>query len=127
MADDHPVNRRVVELILESLDVDITTAEDGLQALAAYGAKTFDLILMDMQMPEMDGLAATTAIRALERREGRPHTPIVMLTANALPEHVEAAQAAGADRHLAKPFSAPDLIGLVTDLVTTSAGNRAAA
>ena len=127
VADDHPVNRRVVELILESLDVSITTAEDGLQALAAYGTKTFDLILMDMQMPEMDGLAATTAIRALERREGRPRTPIVMLTANALPEHVEAAQAAGADRHLAKPFSAPDLIGLVTDLVTTSAADRAAA
>lgn len=127
VADDHPVNRRVVELILESLDVSITTAEDGLQALAAYGTKTFDLILMDMQMPEMDGLAATTAIRALERREGRPRTPIVMLTANALPEHVEAAQTAGADRHLAKPFSAPDLIGLVTDLVTTSAADRAAA
>ena len=127
VADDHPVNRRVVELILESLDVSITTAEDGLQALAAFGTKTFDLILMDMQMPEMDGLAATTAIRALERREGRPRTPIVMLTANALPEHVEAAQTAGADRHLAKPFSAPDLIGLVTDLVTTSAADRAAA
>lgn len=127
VADDHPVNRRVVELILESLDVDITTAEDGLQALAAFGTKPFDLILMDMQMPEMDGLAATTAIRALERREGRARTPIVMLTANALPEHVEAAQAAGADRHLAKPFSAPDLIGLVTDLVTSSAADRAAA
>jgi signal transduction histidine kinase/ActR/RegA family two-component response regulator len=127
VADDHPVNRRVVELILESLDVDITTAEDGLQALAAYGTKTFDLILMDMQMPEMDGLAATAAIRGMERREGRARTPIVMLTANALPEHVEAAQAAGADRHLAKPFSAPDLIGLVTDLVTTSATEQAAA
>jgi signal transduction histidine kinase/CheY-like chemotaxis protein len=127
VADDHPVNRRVVELILESLDVDITTAEDGLQALAAFGTKTFDLVLMDMQMPEMDGLAATTAIRALERREGRARTPIVMLTANALPEHVEAAEAAGADRHLAKPFSAPDLIGLVTDLVTSSAADRAAA
>jgi CheY-like chemotaxis protein len=50
-----------------------------------------------------------------------------MLTANALPEHLEAAKAAGTDRHLAKPFSAPDLIGLVTDLVTSSAADRAAA
>ena len=82
---------------------------------------------MDMQVPEMGGLAATAAIRALERREGRARTPIVMLTANALPEHLEAAKAAGTDRHLAKPFSAPDLIGLVTDLVTSSAADRAAA
>ena len=131
VADDHPVNRRVVELILDSLDVRLTTAEDGLQALAAFTAGQFDLVLMDMQMPEMDGLAATAAIRAQERREGRDRTPVVMLTANALPEHVEAARAAGADHHLSKPFTATDLIALVTDLTalpgTQPAPARAAA
>jgi signal transduction histidine kinase/NO-binding membrane sensor protein with MHYT domain/ActR/RegA family two-component response regulator len=121
VADDHPVNRRVVELILDGLDVDITSAEDGLQALASFAARRFDLVLMDMQMPLMDGLAATAAIRTLEAREGRPRTPVVMLTANALPEHVQAAAAAGADRHLAKPFSAPELIGMVAELVTREA------
>jgi CheY-like chemotaxis protein len=64
----------------------------------------------------MDGLTATREIRALEAREGRPRTPVVMLTANALAEHVAAAQAAGADRHLAKPFDAAELIETVQQL-----------
>jgi CheY-like chemotaxis protein len=69
-----------------------------------------------MQMPVMDGLTATREIRALEAREGRPRTPVVMLTANALAEHVAAAQAAGADLHLAKPFDAAELIETVLHL-----------
>ncbi|HAJ02837.1 MAG TPA: hypothetical protein DCL55_06305, partial [Brevundimonas sp.] len=67
-------------------------------------------------MPVMDGLTATREIRALEAREGRPRTPVVMLTANALAEHVAAARAAGADLHLAKPFDAAELIETVLQL-----------
>lgn len=118
-ADDHPVNRRVVELMLESAGVDLVSVADGIEAVAAYRKGGFDLVLMDMQMPGMDGLTATREIRLHEAALGAPRTPVVMLTANALAEHVEAARAAGADRHLAKPFSAEDLLSLLTDLPRT--------
>ncbi|MBU1324984.1 MAG: response regulator [Alphaproteobacteria bacterium] len=114
LADDHPTNRKVVELILGAAAVQLTSVEDGAEAVAAYCAGTFDLVLMDMQMPVMDGLTATRAIREFECENDRPLTPIVMLTANALPEHVAAARAAGADKHLAKPFEAAELLALVT-------------
>ena len=90
--------------------------ENGQQALDACRDDHFDIVLMDMQMPVMDGLTATREIRALEAREGRPRTPVVMLTANALAEHVAAARAAGADLHLAKPFDAAELIETVLQL-----------
>jgi signal transduction histidine kinase/ActR/RegA family two-component response regulator len=116
LADDHPTNRRVVELILAQAAVDMTSVEDGAQALAAYRDGGYDLVLMDMQMPVMDGLTATREIRLHETALGLNRTPIVMLTANALAEHVAAGQAAGADRHLAKPFNAAELLELVCDL-----------
>ncbi len=116
LADDHPTNRRVVELILALAPVDLTSVEDGAQALAACRAAAYDLVLMDMQMPVMDGLTATREIRLHETAMGFDRTPIVMLTANALPDHVAAGRAAGADRHLAKPFNAADLLGLVDEL-----------
>ena len=118
LADDHPTNRKVVELILGQAPVDLTSVEDGAQALAAYRAGTYDLILMDMQMPVMDGLTATREIRLHELAMGIGRTPIVMLTANALPDHIAAGQAAGADRHLSKPFNATELIALVGDLAS---------
>ncbi len=113
LADDHPTNRKVVELILASASVELTSVENGQQAVQAYREGTYDLVLMDMQMPVMDGLSATRAIRDFECEAERPITPIVMLTANALPEHVAAARIAGADRHLAKPFQAADLLALI--------------
>jgi signal transduction histidine kinase/CheY-like chemotaxis protein len=116
LADDHPTNRRVVELILAQAAVDMTSVEDGAQAVAAYREGAYDLVLMDMQMPVMDGLTATREIRLHEAAMGLDRTPIVMLTANALAEHVAAGQAAGADRHLAKPFNAAELLELVYDL-----------
>ncbi|HAV49872.1 MAG TPA: hypothetical protein DCX75_06760 [Brevundimonas sp.] len=116
VADDHPTNRKVVELILSQIDARMVLVENGQQALDACSDDQFDIILMDMQMPVMDGLTATREIRALEAREGRPRTPVVMLTANALAEHVAAARAAGADLHLAKPFDAAELIETVLQL-----------
>ena len=113
LAEDHPTNRRVVQLILETLDVDLTCVEDGAQAVAASASADFDLILMDMQMPVMDGLTATRAIRERERRAGARRTPIYSLTANAMPEHAEASRAAGADGHLTKPIAADKLIAAV--------------
>lgn len=113
LADDHPTNRKVVELVLAQAPVELTSVENGAEAVAAYRAGGFDLVLMDMQMPVMDGLTATREIRACEQSQGLERTPVVMLTANAMPEHIAAGIAAGADRHLAKPFNAADLLELV--------------
>ncbi len=113
VADDHPTNRRVIELILAQTPTQIVIAENGAQALESFRADTFDLVLMDMQMPIMDGLTATQEIRLHEATMGLDRTPIVMLTANAMPEHVAAGRAAGADHHLAKPFNAAELLGIV--------------
>ena len=108
-ADDHPTNRRVVELILDGAVFDLVSVENGAQAVEAYRAQTFDLVLMDMQMPVMDGLEATRAIRERERETGA-HIPIVMLSANAMAQHRQDAADAGADHHLAKPITAAALI-----------------
>ena len=113
LAEDHPINRRVVELILGGLDVDLTCVENGQEAVDAFKVQRFDLILMDMQMPVMDGLTAIREIRALERAAGATATPIYSLTANAMPEHTEASRAAGADAHLTKPITAEALIEAV--------------
>ena len=115
VADDHPTNRRVIELILAQAPVEIVIAENGAEAVEACRRQDFDLILMDMQMPVMDGLTATREIRLHETAMGAPRTPIVMLTANAMPEHIAAGRNAGADRHLAKPFNAAELLAMVAD------------
>ena len=109
VVDDNHTNRRVAELILQTIGVEVASAEDGAQAVDAFLTNEFDAILMDMMMPVMDGATATRAIRDIESVQVRPHTPIIMLTANSLPQHVEASLAAGADVHLAKPITASAL------------------
>jgi len=126
-ADDHPTNRKVIELILTQMNVDLVLVEDGAMAVEACTTGSFDAVLMDMQMPVMDGLAATRAIRQFETATDRARTPVIMLTANALPEHVEAAQAAGADRHLAKPIEAQRLISTLLELRDARPARRDAA
>jgi CheY-like chemotaxis protein len=126
LADDHPTNRKVVALILEHAGVELTIAEDGAQALEAFTAGAFDVVLMDMQMPVMDGLSATRAIRDLEAARGANPTPVIMLTANALPEHEAAARAAGADRHLTKPIGAQTLLSALAEVFEAEADRKAA-
>lgn len=109
VADDSETNRRVAELILSAAGVSATVVEDGVMAVEAWRHARFDVILMDMMMPRMDGLAATRTIRGLEAVEGRARTPIIMLTANTSREHVEGALLAGADLHLPKPITATAL------------------
>ena len=113
LAEDHPINRRVIELMLDPSAVTLDMVADGAQAVAASAAKAYDLILMDMQMPVMDGLTAIRAIRAREAAEGRAPVPIVTLTANALPEHRRASEQAGADGFLTKPIDATALLEAV--------------
>ena len=127
LADDHPTNRKVCELILAQIGVDLTSVEDGAQALEAFKTDHFDVVLMDMQMPVMDGLAATRAIRERERTMGLPHTPVFMLTANALAEHIEASRLAGADLHITKPITSAALLTALAQLTVEPEADAAAA
>ncbi len=109
LADDHEGNRRVVELIIGQLGAEATCVENGAEAVDAFRRAAFDVILMDLQMPVMDGLTAIRQIRALEPPQGK-RTPIVVLSANAQPAHLAASAAAGADSHIGKPILAQTLI-----------------
>ena len=118
LAEDHPINQRVVQLILGD-SVELTVVENGEQAAAVFAAERFDLVLMDMQMPAMDGLSATRALREIEAADpARPRAPVIMLSANAMAEHQEQAAQAGADLHLAKPVTAEALTGAVRKALT---------
>ena len=124
LAEDHPVNQKVVQYILEPLGAKLTVASDGAQALALLADACFDLVLMDMQMPVMDGLAATRALRAQETARGETApVPVIMLSANALAEHRLKAVKAGADRHLAKPITASTLIGAIHETLAARRGS----
>jgi PAS domain S-box-containing protein len=120
LAEDHPVNQRVVQLILGAHDMQIVTVDNGLQALEAFQSQDFDLVLMDMQMPEMDGLTATRAIRRVEASRRR-RTPVIMLSANAMDDHRRQALAAGADLHVSKPVTAAALLGGIQALMAAPA------
>jgi len=117
LAEDHPTNQKVVQLILNSVGVEPVIVENGALALERLKSEPFDVILMDMQMPELDGLSAVQQWREIEVLEGRTRTPVIMLTANALDEHVAASREAGADDHLAKPIRAAALIAAIEALV----------
>ena len=126
LAEDHPVNRRVVELILEPVGIEVCSVENGELAVAEAAAGSFDLVLMDMQMPVMDGLEAVRRIRGREGEAGLPPVPICMLTANALPHFQAEALEAGADGFLTKPISAMVLIQKVAQLASKVDVNRTA-
>ncbi|QUD90416.1 hybrid sensor histidine kinase/response regulator [Phenylobacterium montanum] len=119
LAEDHPINQRVALMILEPMGARVTVACDGRQALDAYAPDRFDLVLMDMQMPVMDGLAAVREIRRVERDQDRGRIPIAMLTANAMEQHTVMAREAGADHLIAKPVT-PD--GLLAGILLTLNG-----
>jgi signal transduction histidine kinase len=109
LAEDTPENRTIVLAHLGPTGCAVEVAADGREALAQFRAGSFDLVLMDMHMPRLDGCEATRRIRAFEREAGRRRTPIVALTADALPEQETACLTAGCDAHLAKPFTRGDL------------------
>jgi len=112
VAEDNPVNRLLVLRILERDGHRIVLASNGQEALEEWNRQPFDLILMDLQMPEMDGFAATREIRRAERQSGA-RTPIVALTAHAMTGDRERCLAAGMDDFLSKPFRAADLAEMV--------------
>jgi CheY-like chemotaxis protein len=121
VVEDQPLNQRVVELILGPLGVELTMTENGRQAVDAVEARRFDLMLIDLQIPVLDGLEVTRMIRAREVELGRPRTPIVALTANSMPQHVTQAREAGMDGLLPKPVRPQVLIDLLAEV---TAGGR---
>jgi len=103
LAEDNLVNQRVAQAVLKKLGLRAELAVNGVEACAAAAARTFDLIFMDCQMPEMDGFEATARIRALEAGTGR-HLPIIAMTAHAMVEDRDRCLAAGMDDYLTKPI-----------------------
>ena len=109
VVDDNQVNRIVATELLKSLGLTVIEAEDGLQAIRVLEQHQLDFVLMDCEMPVMDGFDATRSIRNREVRLGLPHMPILAVTANAFDEDVARALSAGMDGHLAKPFTRSQL------------------
>ena len=121
LVEDNPTNQRVAQLFLERAGCDVVLASDGSQALAMLKDRPVDLVLMDLQMPVMDGLEATRRIRAAEA--GGQRLPIVALTASAMKEQIDICKAAGMDDVLAKPIDRAKLEALLDRLVP-AAGTR---
>jgi signal transduction histidine kinase/FixJ family two-component response regulator len=116
VAEDNPNNRKIIGMVLELIGADVTYAEDGQEACQAFAREPFDLILMDMQMPVLDGLSATRNIRALELRRGAAPIPIIVLSANAMTHQVAESLKAGADAHMPKPIDAAALLAKISEL-----------
>jgi CheY-like chemotaxis protein len=107
--EDNPVNQKVALVNLKKLGFDVQVAGNGREALIALAGNRFDLILMDCQMPEMDGFEATRAIRQREEQSAARRVPIVALTANALEGDREQCISVGMDDYLTKPFKQEQL------------------
>jgi CheY-like chemotaxis protein len=125
LADDNRTNQRLVELLLENDHHQVTSVSNGRDAVAKAAAEPFDLILMDVQMPGMDGFEATAAIRERERQTGA-HTPIVAMTAHAMTGDREKCLAAGMDEYLCKPIRPADFLATIDKLIPSHHRGQAA-
>jgi len=112
VAEDNAINQRLLATLLRKAGHVVAIAADGAQAVAAFGREPFDVILMDVQMPVMDGLAATAAIRDLERTTGS-HTPIVAVTAHAMKGDIERFLESGMDAYVSKPIRPEELARVI--------------
>ena len=120
LAEDNAVNQRLAASLLERRGHKVTIAANGREAVAAVAAQAFDVVLMDVQMPEMGGFEATTAIRALEADRHAPRMPIIAMTAHAMKGDRERCLAAGMDEYLTKPLDPRQLCALVEQMANGS-------
>jgi signal transduction histidine kinase/CheY-like chemotaxis protein len=120
-AEDNPTNQQVLAAVLGSLGIEVHIVPDGKEAVEAWRTGAYDLILMDIQMPVMDGITAASMIRDAERATGRRRTPIVALTANALTHQVEEYLAVGMDAHVAKPIEIAKLYDAISSVLNAAA------
>jgi CheY-like chemotaxis protein len=123
LAEDNPINQVVAVRMLEKRGHRVTVASNGKEAVAALARETFDLVLMDVQMPEMDGLEATATIRRAEEATGK-HMAIFAMTAHAMKGDAERCRAAGMDGYLPKPIRPADLYALIDGCPPTPDGKR---
>ena len=120
LAEDNPVNQRLAAKLLQKRGHSVVVAANGAEAVAAFERQAFDLVLMDVQMPEMNGFEATAEIRSRERLTGA-HIPIVALTAHAMNGDRERCLEAGMDGYLAKPVNPADLYAAIEGAVVANA------
>ncbi|HVB82860.1 MAG TPA: response regulator, partial [Candidatus Binataceae bacterium] len=117
LADDSRDNQQLVLAFLRKMPYQIDLADDGGKAIEKFSQGRYDLVLMDIQMPGIDGYAATRTIRQWEDQHGGEHCPIIALTASAFEDAILEARAAGCDAHLAKPVSKAALLRAIRDAV----------
>lgn len=119
-AEDNEVNRSVLRLLLEDSVTRLDFAVNGEDAVRAYKEKSYDIILMDTQMPVLDGIAATRLIRETEQSDNRRRTPIITLSANVMDNQIAEANAAGADAYVSKPIDPDELIAAMAQVLVES-------
>jgi len=125
LAEDHVVNKKLAVRLLEKHGHSVKVASNGREAISALEGETFDLVLMDVQMPEMDGISATLAIRERERGTGN-HLPIIAVTAHAMKGDQERCIQAGMDGYITKPIKVAELIATIEQVMSLCSGSTPA-
>ena len=126
MAEDNATNQLVLKTLLGQVGVEPVIVEDGVQAVSAWEAGDWDVILMDVQMPAMDGPTATQHIRRREAETGRPAIPIIALTANAMKHQVEGYFAVGMTAFVSKPIVVAELFAAIEDAMSEAPASAVA-
>jgi CheY-like chemotaxis protein len=121
VAEDNPNNQLVLSALLEPFGVALTMTNDGRAAVEAFAAGAFDVVLMDAQMPRLNGVEAALEIRRLEAEQGRIRTPIIALTANVMNHQVQEYLAAGMDDFIAKPIQLAELVAALSSVPAPTA------
>ena len=127
LAEDNPVNQTLAKRLLERFGLRVRIANDGIEAIERFIQERPDLVLMDCQMPLLDGFGATERIRALEAERGLSPTPVIAVTANAMPGDRERCLAHGMDDYLAKPYSPAQLREIIERWLAVGRDVRASA
>ena len=121
LVEDNETNRRLVAGMLLGIDAELTAAENGLEGVEAFTREPFDVVLMDLQMPVMDGYTATRKIREHEAARRLRPTPVVVVSAHTRPKDIRDSLAAGADVHVAKPIDLARLLATMTRAINSAA------
>jgi CheY-like chemotaxis protein len=124
IADDNLANRAVLQTLLESEGAECGLAADGLQAVEAWATGEWHVILMDIHMPRLDGLAAVRQIRAMERADAMTRTPVIAVTASVMADEIRRYMGAGMDAVVAKPVQFETLLGLIDQVVREPAARK---